>query len=178
MYRQRIIDLAHMPGPTKKQRNPVVMATVVSVVVATFFGFMAGFIAGQPGFTRTLMSVLSSQEQVSQEDSALGEILDVAGEALAPSGEEERRIAVVERAMPAVVSVVVDKDVPVFEQYYRDPFEGDDFFGQFFAPDFGVPQPISMSCWTRKPTTPSSPATVRSTGQRCSGATRRTIWPC
>ena len=43
------------------------------------------------------------------------------------------------RVSPAVVSVVATKDVPVVEQYYTNPFPGDDFFDQFFQ-EFQVPQ--------------------------------------
>jgi serine protease Do len=124
-----------MPQPVKKQRNPVVVATVVSIAVATVFGFMAGFIAGQPGFTNSFMSVLSGKGMQyrpvsdSMQDQSLAEDLQEY------TTEEERRVAVVEEAMPAVVSVIVDKDVPVYEQYYESPF-GNDFFGQFFS----VPQ--------------------------------------
>lgn len=48
--------------------------------------------------------------------------------------EESRIIDVVEKASPAVVSIVITKDVPIIEQYYQefDPF-GDDFFQQFFG---------------------------------------------
>ncbi|MEA3249931.1 MAG: trypsin-like peptidase domain-containing protein [Patescibacteria group bacterium] len=125
-----------MPVPAKKKYNPIVISVVVPIVIATVFGFMAGFIAGQPGFTRTLMSVFAGDVSVMEDSSDLSGVLEIAGEALVPASEEERRVAVVERAMPAVVSVVVDKDVPVFEQYYQNPFGDDDFFGQFF----NVPQ--------------------------------------
>ncbi len=58
--------------------------------------------------------------------------------------EESRIIDVVEKASPAVVSIVITKDVPVIEQYYQefDPFS-DDFFNNFFGPNgfrFRVPQ--------------------------------------
>lgn len=48
--------------------------------------------------------------------------------------EESRIIDVVEKASPAVVSIVITKDVPIIEQYYQefDPFGGD-FFQQFFG---------------------------------------------
>lgn len=48
--------------------------------------------------------------------------------------EESRVIDVVERASPAVVSIVITKDVPIIEQYYQeyDPF-GDGFFNEFFG---------------------------------------------
>ena len=56
-------------------------------------------------------------------------------------GQVER---VVERANPAVVSIIVTKDIPKMEQYYEnyDPFGNDEFFRQFFGDsfDFQVPQ--------------------------------------
>ena len=58
--------------------------------------------------------------------------------------EESSVIDAVEKASPAVVSIVITKDVPVIEQYYQefDPF-GDDFFNDFFGNNgfrFRVPQ--------------------------------------
>lgn len=58
--------------------------------------------------------------------------------------EESRVIDVVAKASPAVVSIVITKDVPVIEQYYQefDPFN-DDFFNNFFGGRgfrFQVPQ--------------------------------------
>jgi S1-C subfamily serine protease len=60
------------------------------------------------------------------------------------ASEESRIIDVVEKASPAVVSIVITKDVPVIEQYYQefDPF-GDDFFNDFFGNNgfrFRIPQ--------------------------------------
>ena len=60
------------------------------------------------------------------------------------AAEESRIIDVVEKASPAVVSIVITKDVPIIEQYYQefDPF-GDDFFNDFFGPNgfrFQIPQ--------------------------------------
>jgi len=60
------------------------------------------------------------------------------------ASEESRVIDVVEKASPAVVSIVITKDVPVIEQYYQefDPF-GDDFFNDFFGNNsfrFRIPQ--------------------------------------
>ena len=56
-------------------------------------------------------------------------------------GQVER---VVERANPAVVSIIVTKDIPKMEQYYEnyDPFGNNEFFRQFFGDsfDFQVPQ--------------------------------------
>ncbi len=49
-------------------------------------------------------------------------------------------VTLVKNITPAVVSVIATKDVPVIEQYFVDPFQGDNFFQQFFPQDFLVPQ--------------------------------------
>ncbi|MBI2024296.1 trypsin-like peptidase domain-containing protein [Candidatus Giovannonibacteria bacterium] len=56
-----------------------------------------------------------------------------------PRNVEQAIIKIVDNVSPAVVSVIATKDVPVIEQYYTSPFEGDDSFGGFF-PDFSVPR--------------------------------------
>ena len=48
-------------------------------------------------------------------------------EYLAQTAAEERIIKVVKEVSPAVVSIILSRDEPVFEQVLRDPFE--DFFG-------------------------------------------------
>ena len=55
-----------------------------------------------------------------------------ANSALTQIGQEERVVEVVEKVSPAVVSIVLTRDVPVFEQQFRDPFQ--EFFG-FPAPE-------------------------------------------
>lgn len=49
----------------------------------------------------------------------------------------------VEESLPAVVSIIASKDVPVYERYFINPFENEEFFRQFpseLLPDFQVPQ--------------------------------------
>jgi S1-C subfamily serine protease len=58
--------------------------------------------------------------------------------------EESRIVDIVEKANPAVVSIVITKNVPIIEQYYQEfnPF-GDDFFNDFFGNNnfrFRIPQ--------------------------------------
>jgi len=55
------------------------------------------------------------------------------------SGYEEQIINSVKNSSPAVVSVVITKNVPVIEQFYTNPFENDPFFKQFFG-DIQIPQ--------------------------------------
>jgi len=68
--------------------------------------------------------------------------------------EESRIIDVVEKASPAVVSIIITKDVPIIERYYQefDPF-GDDFFNDFFGGNgfrFRVPVPQQKQNGTEK----------------------------
>ncbi|MDI3496076.1 MAG: serine protease Do [Patescibacteria group bacterium] len=50
--------------------------------------------------------------------------------------EESDVVSVVEKAAPAVVSIVVTKDLPKIEEYYFNPFGSDDFLQYFFGDDF------------------------------------------
>lgn len=58
------------------------------------------------------------------------------------SSQELAVINAVKSAFPSVVSIIVSKDLPIIEQYYINPFEGDEFFKQFFGemPQFQIPQ--------------------------------------
>lgn len=87
------------------------------VVIAALVGFLAGGVPA--GF---------AYWQVHQEVQRLQG--NEASEQIIPGSEtqEERVVQVVEQASPAVVSIVLTRDVPVFEQVYRDPFE--EFFGE------------------------------------------------
>jgi len=53
------------------------------------------------------------------------------------TSQEEATIKVVNEVSPAVVSIIITKDLPVFEEYYVSPFE--EFFGQPFF-EFKIPQ--------------------------------------
>src|SRR3989344_4779025 len=68
--------------------------------------------------------------------------------------EESRVIEAVEQADPAVVAIVITKDVPIIERYYGNynPF-GDDFFNDFFnfnGDGFGLRVPQQRQNGTEK----------------------------
>jgi S1-C subfamily serine protease len=97
-------------------RSPGLFAVAaVSALIAVVFGSIAGSVAG---------------DMRGAADAARYEALMDAARS-----EESRRIEVVDRAMPAVVSIIAEKDVPKLERYDGGPF-ADDFFDQFFG---GVP---------------------------------------
>ena len=67
-------------------------------------------------------------------------------------GEESRIVSIVEKVKPAVVSIVITKDVPIIERYYENssPF-GDNFFNNFFGGNgFSFPTPQYRKKGTEK----------------------------
>ncbi len=101
----------------------VAAGAVTSLVVSLLaFGFLAGLRPGQV-VERIIEQVPgpgASEREVSER------ILR----------QDELVVSVVKRVSPAVSSVVATKDVPVIEQFFISPFEGDSFFEQFRIPQF------------------------------------------
>jgi serine protease Do len=58
------------------------------------------------------------------------------GSSILVSERESAIVAAVEKAEPAVVSIVVTKDVPIIDRYFPSPF---DFFGNLFNPQYREP---------------------------------------
>ncbi|MBI2039075.1 MAG: trypsin-like peptidase domain-containing protein [Candidatus Niyogibacteria bacterium] len=52
------------------------------------------------------------------------------------SNPEDLVTKLVDATLPAVVSVIATKDVPVFERYFVNPFGNDDIFGDFLIPQY------------------------------------------
>ncbi|HSD12050.1 MAG TPA: trypsin-like peptidase domain-containing protein, partial [Patescibacteria group bacterium] len=142
----------HSSGFSKRS---VALVIFGGALVSVFFGFVSGLVAGNQPLRDQVLSALSpslagyvdgltSGRPAAQEQAAAPK------EVVPGATDEEKTIAAVEKASPAVVSIVISKDVPVYEQYYANPFGdgGDgsgapnDFFQQFFGnnPALGMPQ--------------------------------------
>ncbi|MBI2450110.1 MAG: trypsin-like peptidase domain-containing protein [Candidatus Nealsonbacteria bacterium] len=101
------------------------------IFASSFFGFLAGIISGSV-FYFEAKDYLSKFSTPSPEKA-------IEKEYIPQTTEEEKIINVIKTASPAVVSIVISKDLPVFEQYYINPFqEFEQIFGEPF--NFGVPQ--------------------------------------
>ena len=90
----------------------------VAVTVSSIFGAGAGFLV-TTNLPSNIVDTIDSRTIQVQEDSAVTQA--------------------VKKVNPAVVNVVVTKDLPKLEQYYYNPFGGDDFFNEFFGEQFLVP---------------------------------------
>lgn len=92
---------------------------VLSIIVSLVFGLLGGGISGFYFFQKT-QNVPVTEE----------------GGYIAETDQEQKIINAIESVSPSVVSIIISKDVPIYEQYYVNPFDGDPFFGDLFR----VPQ--------------------------------------
>lgn len=113
-------------------KEVVVLTIVVSFIVSVIAGFVAGGLGYQLIKTREPVAVEQKQEPAAGSESA--------------SNQEETIVKAVKEAAPAVVSIIITKDIPVIEQYYQEynPFGNDEFFRRFFGDEspfnFQIPQ--------------------------------------
>lgn len=109
----------------KKHNQHFLLLAIVTALIASIFGSIFGFMSGgvvqkiAPSLFKQFPSALSPKksqdivkETVVQEDSAV--------------------IDVVEKTTPAVVSVIISKDVPKVQDFFSNPFGFPDFFGSPF----------------------------------------------
>lgn len=132
---QKIGEKMIVEKQTKEHRHKVFTSSVVaSVLVSVFIGAVAGFTASEisnKSLRKIVEQITVSREQVEgSEFSIPGKVIRKDG-TISVIEEESAVIDAVEQASPAVVSVIVTKDVPKLDDHYLDPFSGDPFFNPF-----------------------------------------------
>ena len=123
----------------KQNKAFFVIAFVISLITFIILGSLgAVVILRDRNLVSKLANYLLSKANINFENTSQTELPSYE---VVP--EEARVVSIVEKANPAVVSIVITKNVPILEQYYQkfNPF-GDDFWNQFFGDDFGfvIPQ--------------------------------------
>ncbi|MCH8048871.1 trypsin-like peptidase domain-containing protein [Patescibacteria group bacterium] len=120
---------------TKKLGHHELISLLILVVaISSFSGFAAGAVVG--GVLYKQVSMLLSEVGFESPESIIQERV-IEKEYIPQTTQEQKIINVVKNVSPAVVSIVITKDVPIIEQFFVDPFEG--FFGgrsQFRIPQF------------------------------------------
>jgi len=113
-------------------KNKTFRLVVLTVVISTVFGFMAGvfsvvYLETNENLSNLNFNLLQTQKDIENETYH------------SKITQEEAVIQVVKEVSPAVVSIVITKDVPIIEEYYINPFKDfNEFFNQPF--DFKIPQ--------------------------------------
>ncbi len=102
---------------------------VLIILVSCIFGFSAGIGGGILAYSQ----IKKYLENLSPDFTASIIGQETAKEYIPEISQEKAVIEAVKNVSPAVVSVIVSKDMPIFEQYYYNPF-GD------LGPQFQIPQ--------------------------------------
>ncbi|MFA6106582.1 MAG: trypsin-like peptidase domain-containing protein [Patescibacteria group bacterium] len=105
-----------------EQKKLLISVVITSIIVSSLFGGVVGFWAGavsrETPFSLLKGSMFGAEKVVKVE-------------------EESSVISAVEKVSPAVVSIIISKDLPIIEEFRETP-PGSDFFRQFFGDDFGL----------------------------------------
>lgn len=111
--------------PGKKHNKNISTFIIASIVISSFFGALFGFMAGSVGQGKFSFDFLKGRGQTSQKN------VENSGQTINFPEEESAVTAAVEKASPAVVSVIISKDVPRMQDFFSDPFNFDPFFNPF-----------------------------------------------
>ncbi len=112
----------------------LISSILVSVLFGSLTGFMAGAYYNNPDFFNELLhGKIPENKQQIQEKKEIKETKII------KTTEESAVISVVDKVSPAVVSIIISKNLPIIERYYDDPF-GSDFFGDLFGFNIGIPR--------------------------------------
>ncbi|MDZ7611507.1 MAG: trypsin-like peptidase domain-containing protein [Candidatus Moranbacteria bacterium] len=128
------MDKEQSQNSVKGELNPqgfkkiFVLSVVFVVLLSAIFGGIAGFLAGgslggeiDEYFSQNGRKIQENQEQPDPEQKAQ----------LSLREEDSAVVDAVKQASPAVVSIIVTKDVPKLDDFFNDPFSNDPFFNPF-----------------------------------------------
>lgn len=116
-------------GFAKIVQSRVFWILISIIIISSFFGFAAGALSGSY-FSSQVKDYLAKLNIKMPEARMIETIVEKQPIYLPQTSQEEATIDVVKQASPAVVSIIISKDLPVIEEYYITPFP--DFFGEGF----------------------------------------------
>ncbi len=98
---------------------------IICIIVSFFISAIVGFAASGLG---NILASKILQKEISIPDRTVSVM------------EDSATIEAVKKVQPAVVSIIVTKDLEKIYQYYNSPFESDPFFEDYFG-EFGLEEP-------------------------------------
>ena len=104
-------------------QSKVFWFVISTVFISSLFGFLAGMISGSFFYSeiKDYISELPGAEKIVEKEKIIEQ------EYLPQTSQEEKIINMVNAVSPAVVSIIITKDLPIFEEYYISPFEEFEF---------------------------------------------------
>lgn len=123
----------------KKSRRPkesltfkvVIISTIISIVISSILGMTFGFLAGNSNFKNFLGLNKEAEKEIETDETGI--VVDTRNLTLAQ--EDAAVVKAVENSSPAVVSIIVTKDIPRLDGFFFDPFSNDPFFNPFGSGD-------------------------------------------
>jgi len=109
----------------KFRQNKVFWTIILTIFISSIFGFLAGIVSGSYLFNevKNYLSELNIETQIIEKIIEKETIKEYQPQ----TSQEEKIIQAVKKVSPAVVSIIITKEVPVIEQYFISPFEGFEF---------------------------------------------------
>lgn len=129
----------------KLLKRKIFWLIVLLILIFSFCGFLAGVFFGKI-FIPKLKDYFSKfnielfEIESPEKEKIIKQEKIVEKEYIPQTSQEENIIKVVKETSPAVVSIIISKDLPVVEQYFYNPFKD---FEEFFGPspfEFKIPQ--------------------------------------
>jgi len=123
----------------EKLRKFLILLFAVGLLAGSGFGFLGGYLASRNLSQKTLAAVNFPDFESLKKLIFPSTAPPAGAPAIAPAAEayENQIISVIKRSSPAVVSIIISKNLPVIEQYFINPFQE---FGFELPPGFGIPQ--------------------------------------
>lgn len=126
--------------PPRFWKNKTFRMIILVVLLSSIFGFISGALSGTFFYSEIKNYLSKLNIQLPEKIIEREKIAEKEKEHLPQTSQEEAIISVVKSASPAVVSIIITKDLPVLEEYFYNPFEE---FEEFFGPspfEFKIPQ--------------------------------------
>jgi len=118
----------------KSKLKRFILIIFLIVFCSSLFGFFAGVVAS--GYYYSEIKDFLSRFDIKIQDKNFTNLSEDEVSLCSPqTSQEEAIMKAVEQNSPAVVSIIISKDVPIYEEYYTNPF---DPFGEGFG--FQIPQ--------------------------------------
>lgn len=128
----------------KKIKRLILSIVITTIIISAAVGGAVGWWSASLSsynlsFSQLVQALVSGKKIETKNDKAVGEPEqnNINREKIVVSNREETVISAVEKASPAVVSIIITKDLPVLERYYSNT-PGKDFLKYFFGEDFGL----------------------------------------
>jgi serine protease Do len=116
---------------SKIWKSQISLMIFCSIILSSVFGFLAGAVSGSIFYFEVKDILTKLNIDLPFVSTIVEKETIIEKEYIPQTSQEQIIIEVVKDVSPAVVNIIVTKDLPIFEQYLRDPFEGfEEFFGE------------------------------------------------